>query len=290
MLVVDDARAAERAAGLEQLRVAARAVEQRLEARHRVEARRAAGQRVRRHQHLPIDEPELRRAAESGLVIVLAERVPLEHQRPRARRPHRGAQARRVGKPRRARAEARHRNAERERGRARHAAHPGHVRLSERHARGHDCHECHECQECPDSQGEHERSSSHLRRWEGCQSPMASPLPACLSGTVRRGSARAARARSHSRTHRGRDGEARRAPEGRTAPQPRRARQESARRVHRGAPRQTWRERRVEGSPQGSDTVDAFGRPIQGRRRLEEDREQHDAAEKDSEIKHQTGQ
>jgi hypothetical protein len=45
-----------------------------------------------------------------------------------------------------------------------------------------------------------------------------------------------------------------------------------------------------EGSPQGSDTVDAFGRPIQGRRRLEEDREQHDAAEKDSEIKHQTGQ
>ncbi|MFI5230779.1 MAG: hypothetical protein ACHQWU_17040 [Gemmatimonadales bacterium] len=39
-----------------------------------------------------------------------------------------------------------------------------------------------------------------------------------------------------------------------------------------------------EGSPQGSDSVDAFGRPIPGRRRLEEDREQHDEAEKNSEA------
>jgi hypothetical protein len=39
-----------------------------------------------------------------------------------------------------------------------------------------------------------------------------------------------------------------------------------------------------EGSPQGSDSVDAYGRPIPGRHRLEEDREQHDEAEKNSEA------
>ena len=39
-----------------------------------------------------------------------------------------------------------------------------------------------------------------------------------------------------------------------------------------------------EGSPQGDESVDAFGRPIVGHKRLEEDREQHDEAEKNSEA------
>jgi hypothetical protein len=39
-------------------------------------------------------------------------------------------------------------------------------------------------------------------------------------------------------------------------------------------------------SAEGSKDFDAFGRPKPGHHRLNEDREQHDPAEKDSEIKH----
>jgi hypothetical protein len=39
-----------------------------------------------------------------------------------------------------------------------------------------------------------------------------------------------------------------------------------------------------EGAPQGGNDVDEFGRPIVGRHRLQEDREQHDEAEKNSEA------
>ena len=39
-----------------------------------------------------------------------------------------------------------------------------------------------------------------------------------------------------------------------------------------------------EGAPQGSNDADEFGRPITGRHRLNEDREQHDEAEKNSEA------
>jgi len=39
-----------------------------------------------------------------------------------------------------------------------------------------------------------------------------------------------------------------------------------------------------EGSPQGQNDADEFGRPIRGHHRLDEDREQHDEAEKNSEA------
>ena len=39
-------------------------------------------------------------------------------------------------------------------------------------------------------------------------------------------------------------------------------------------------------SAQGSNDFDEYGRPKPGHHRLAEDREQHDPAEKDSEIKH----
>ena len=38
-----------------------------------------------------------------------------------------------------------------------------------------------------------------------------------------------------------------------------------------------------EGSPQGQNDADEYGRPIRGHHRLREDREQHDEAEKNSE-------
>ena len=39
-----------------------------------------------------------------------------------------------------------------------------------------------------------------------------------------------------------------------------------------------------EGAPQAENDVDAYGRPVVGRHRLDEDREQHDEAEKNSEA------
>jgi hypothetical protein len=39
-----------------------------------------------------------------------------------------------------------------------------------------------------------------------------------------------------------------------------------------------------EGSPQGGNDFDAFGRPTGGHHRLDEDREQHDEAERNSEA------
>ena len=42
-------------------------------------------------------------------------------------------------------------------------------------------------------------------------------------------------------------------------------------------------------SAQGSKDFDEFGRPKPGHHRLDEDREQHDPAEKDSEIKRHGG-
>ena len=39
-----------------------------------------------------------------------------------------------------------------------------------------------------------------------------------------------------------------------------------------------------EGSPQEQNDTDVYGRPIEGRHRLHEDRQQHDEAEKNSEA------
>jgi len=39
-----------------------------------------------------------------------------------------------------------------------------------------------------------------------------------------------------------------------------------------------------EGSPQGQNDADVYGRPIEGHHRLTEDRQQHDEAEKNSET------
>ena len=39
-----------------------------------------------------------------------------------------------------------------------------------------------------------------------------------------------------------------------------------------------------EGAPQDQNDTDAYGRPIQGRHRLREDREQHDEADRNSEA------
>jgi hypothetical protein len=39
-----------------------------------------------------------------------------------------------------------------------------------------------------------------------------------------------------------------------------------------------------EGSPQGQNDADVYGRPIEGHHRLHEDRQQHDEAEKNSEA------
>jgi hypothetical protein len=39
-----------------------------------------------------------------------------------------------------------------------------------------------------------------------------------------------------------------------------------------------------EGAPQDQNDADVYGRPVRGRHRLEEDREQHDEADKNSEA------
>ena len=121
MLSIHQPRTLERSARLEQLRIPVTVDDERLEARHRVDAKQAAGNRTERHEHFPIDQPDLPVAAKRALIVVLAERAAVEHQRPTAELAMEGVHRRRVRDPRRRRSEPRERNAER---RDEHSARP----------------------------------------------------------------------------------------------------------------------------------------------------------------------
>src|SRR6185369_1577931 len=77
-----DGRTVERLARLEQQRVAARSDTRRVEAEHGARLKPAAGQRVRCHEHSPIQRSELVCSARAALLVVLREREAVGHEVP----------------------------------------------------------------------------------------------------------------------------------------------------------------------------------------------------------------
>ena len=63
MLSIDQPRILERSAGLKQLWIPASVDDERLQARHRVDAKQSARDGAEGHEHFPIDQPDLPVAA-----------------------------------------------------------------------------------------------------------------------------------------------------------------------------------------------------------------------------------
>ena len=109
---------------LQQQGVAAGADGERLGAHHAMQVQSAAGELAHRHQHAPVDAPDLVVAARAALVIVLEEGVAVGHQDPGTRHDVPGPHGRGVGEPGGTGAHAGHGNAE---GALRHATLTGHA-------------------------------------------------------------------------------------------------------------------------------------------------------------------
>jgi hypothetical protein len=99
VLVIDQSRPLIRSARLQQFGIPGRPEDERLEARHHIDAEQPAGERVHGHEHFPIDQPGLRLVSKSILVIVLSVCRTVQHQGPIAEREESAAHGRRIGKP-----------------------------------------------------------------------------------------------------------------------------------------------------------------------------------------------